>query len=81
LHITDVKTGSDVWELEGTYLGERNIYVKQIRLNMTANFTTLTPIDAQDLSFRENGYLVVGVGGTGSLAGDAVILVVSAEIK
>jgi hypothetical protein len=76
-----VKTESDVWELEGAYLGERNIYVRQIRLTMTANFITLIPIDSQDISFRENGYLVVGVGGTGSFAGDAIILVVSAEIK
>jgi hypothetical protein len=68
-------------QIRGEKAGERNIYVKQIRLNMTANFTTLTPIDSQDLSFRENGYLVVGVGGTGYLGGDAVILVVSAEIK
>jgi hypothetical protein len=67
--------------IRGEKTGERNIYIKQIRLNMAWNFTTLTPIDSQDLSFRENGYLVVGVGGTGNLGGDAVILVVSAEIK
>ena len=67
--------------IRGEKAGERNMYIKQIRLNMSGNFMTLTPIDAQDLSFRENGYLVVGVGGTGNLLGDAVILIISAEIK
>jgi hypothetical protein len=66
-------------QIRGDEPGKRIIAAGQIQLVQTANFKTATLIDTSDVTFKENGYLVVGVGGSG--AGNAVILVLSAEIK
>lgn len=65
-------------QIRGEKAGERIIAAKQIRLVRTANFTTDTPIDTQDIIIKENGYLVVGVGSAGGQ--QAIILILSAEI-
>jgi hypothetical protein len=66
-------------QIRGDEPGKRIIAVGQIQLVQTANFSTGKLIETSDVTLKEKGYLVVGVGG--SIVGDAIILVVSAEIK
>jgi hypothetical protein len=66
-------------QLRGDEPGKRIISVGQIKLSQTTNQHS-TLIDTSDVTFKEKGYLVVGV--TGMIgSGQALILVISAEIK
>jgi hypothetical protein len=66
-------------QLRGDEPGKRIISVGQIKLSQTMNQHS-TLIETSDVTFKEKGYLVVGVSGMiGS--GQALILVISAEIK
>jgi hypothetical protein len=68
-------------QARGDEPGKRIISVGQIQLTQSLPVKE-TLIDTRDLSFKENGYLVVGVSGTGSSEpGKALILVINAEIK
>jgi len=73
-------------QLRGEESGKRIISVGEIRLIQSTN----TPngkseqnlIDTSNITFKEKGYLVVGVSGlTTGWSGAALILVISAEIK
>jgi len=74
-------------QLRGEESGKRMISAGEIRLAQSVN----TPngksqqnlIDTSDITFKEKGYLVVGVSGLTSVyaSGLALILVISAEIK
>lgn len=79
--------------LTGDEPGKRNITVGELKLDLNVNAPNVsrssTLIDTQEISVKENGYLIVGVSGleTGwtdqsqSWSGLALILVISAEIK
>jgi hypothetical protein len=72
--------------LRGDKPGSRIISVGQIQLNQSFftadNKVESTLIDTSDVTFKENGYLVVGVSGfTAGWRGLALILVIRAEIK
>jgi hypothetical protein len=73
-------------QVRGDEPGKRVISVGQIQLFQSFN----TPrgqeksalIDTSDVTFKEKGYLVVGVGGfQAGWSSSALILVISAEIK
>ena len=68
-------------QLRGDEPGKRIISVGQIQLSQTTtNRSTL--IDTSDVTFKEKGYLVVGVSGfQAGWSSSALILVISAEIK
>jgi hypothetical protein len=68
-------------QLRGDEPGKRIISVGQIKLIQTFNLQVKSAlIDTSDVTFKEKGYLVVGV--TGMIgSGQALILVISAEIK
>ena len=68
-------------QLRGDEPGKRIISVGQIKLIQTINLQLKSAlIDTSDVTFKEKGYLVVGV--TGMIgSGEALILVISAEIK
>ncbi len=68
-------------QIRGEEIGKRIIYITQIQLNEPSNQNSKgsTIIDAHDLTFKEKGILVVGVGGMPMIG--AVILIISAEIK
>ena len=63
--------------------GERNISIGQIQLQQPVrNENEIILIDSKNITVKENGYLVVGVSGINwARRGDALILVISAEIK
>jgi len=63
--------------------GERNITIGQIQLQQPVrNENEIILIDSKNITVKENGYLVVGVSGVNwARRGDALILVISAEIK
>ncbi|MGD0781507.1 MAG: hypothetical protein ABSA30_01465 [Candidatus Aminicenantales bacterium] len=68
-------------QIRGEEPGKRLIYIKQIQLieRSAENSRGSTIIDAEDISLKEKGILVVGVGGMPVVG--AVILIISAEIK
>ncbi|MDP2914388.1 MAG: hypothetical protein Q8O91_02915 [Candidatus Aminicenantes bacterium] len=69
-------------QLRGDEPGKRIISVGQIKLNQSINMVRSTLIDTSDVTFKEKGYLVVGVSGfNAGWSGSALILVISAEIK
>jgi hypothetical protein len=73
-------------ELRGDEPGKRIIAVREIQLIQTLrtpNGLERTPlIETSDITFKEKGYLVVGVSGLqAGLSGAALILVISAEVK
>lgn len=78
--------------LRGDEPGKRIISVGQIQLNQAVNTpnnrSQSTLIDTSDVTFKEKGYLVVGVSGFTGVGGynsgwrgAALILVISAEVK
>jgi hypothetical protein len=72
--------------LRGTEPGKRIISVGQIQLNQGTNRPDSTErytlLDTSDITFKENGYLVVGVSGFhSSWSGLALILVIRADVK
>ncbi len=68
-------------QLRGDEPGKRIISVGQIKLSQTTNQHS-TLIDTSDVTFKEKGYLVVGVSGfQAGWNSSALILVISAEIK
>ena len=72
--------------IRGDEPGKRIISVGQIQLNQSSYTPNgqekSTLIDTSDVTFKENGYLVVGVSGLHSgWSGSALILVIRAEIK
>jgi hypothetical protein len=68
-------------QLRGDEPGKRIISVGQIKLSQTTNQHS-TLIDTSDVTFKEKGYLVVGVSGfQAGWSSSALILVISAEIK
>jgi hypothetical protein len=68
-------------QLRGDEPGKRIISVGQIRLSQTTDQHS-TLIDTSDVTFKEKGYLVVGVSGfQAGWSSSALILVISAEIK
>jgi hypothetical protein len=69
-------------QLRGDDPGKRIISVGEIQLTQSLNTVKQNLIDTSDITFKEKGYLVVGVSGlqTG-WSGAALILVISAEIK
>ena len=73
-------------QLRGEDSGKRIISVGEIRLiqslNTPAGKSQQNLIDTSDITFKEKGYLVVGVSGMqAGWSGAALILVISAEIK
>jgi hypothetical protein len=68
-------------QIRGEEIGKRIIYITQIQLNEPngQNSKGSTIIDTHDVTFKEKGILVVGVGGMPIIG--AVILIISAEIK
>lgn len=73
-------------QLRGEESGKRIISVGEIRLIQSThtidNKSQQNLIDTSDITFKEKGYLVVGVSGmTTGWSGAALILVISAEIK
>jgi hypothetical protein len=68
-------------QIRGEEPGKRIIYIGQIQLKEPAvqNSGGSTIIDAHDVTFKEKGTLVVGVGGMPMVG--AVILIISADIK
>jgi hypothetical protein len=72
--------------LRGDEPGKRMISVGQIQLNQSLNTPNgqerSTLLDTSDITFKENGYLVVGVSGFhAGWSGLALILVIRAEIR
>ena len=71
--------------LRGDEPGKRIISVGQVGLSqIMSNGDATNLIDTTDITFKEKGYLVVGVSGLSSMSsgrGLALILVISAEIK
>jgi hypothetical protein len=68
-------------QLRGDEPGKRIISVGQIKLSQTTDQHS-TLIDTSDVTFKEKGYLVVGVSGfQAGWSSSALILVISAEIK
>jgi hypothetical protein len=68
-------------QLRGDEPGKRIISVGQIQLFQTVG-PTFKLIDTSDVTFKEKGYLVVGVSGfQAGWSSSALILVISAEIK
>jgi hypothetical protein len=67
-------------QIRGEETGKRIISIGRISLDQEANFQKGTIIQTSDITFRENGYLVVGVSGSMG-SGLALILVISAIIK
>ncbi len=71
--------------LRGSETGQRMISVGQIQLKQAGpelNSAAQTLINTTDVTLKENGYLVVGVGGLGfPWQAMALILVINAEIK
>ncbi len=72
--------------LRGNEPGKRIVSVGQIQLNQGTNRPDSTErstlLDTSDITFKENGYLVVGVSGFHSgWSGLALILVIRAEVK
>ena len=69
-------------ELRGDDPGKRIISAGQIQLFQTTGGQRITLIETSDITFKEKGYLVVGVSGINlGMGGAALILVISAEIK
>jgi hypothetical protein len=67
--------------VRGDEPGKRIISVGQIQLLESTTEDNSTLIDTNDITFKEKGYLVVGVSGFASIRGMALILVINAEIK
>ena len=67
-------------QIRGEETGKRIISIGRIWLDQEANFQKGTIIQTSDITFKENGYLVVGVSGSMG-SGLALILVISAVIK
>jgi len=71
-------------KVKGKESGKRVVSVGQIQLFQTNNVgrDEVTLINTHDVSFKEKGYLVVGISGLRSTSrGNALILVINAEIK
>ncbi len=69
-------------ELRGDEPGKRNIAVGGISLVQTVNTVRTSLIETSDITFKEKGYLVVGVSGLKfGPSSTALILVISAEVK
>jgi len=69
-------------ELRGDDPGKRIISAGQIQLFQTTSTQRVTLIETSDITFKEKGYLVVGVSGLSiGISGAALILVISADIK
>ncbi len=70
-------------ELRGDEPGKRIISAGQIQLfQTTSDRGRVALIETSDITFKEKGYLVVGVSGMqGGPSGSALILVISAEVK
>lgn len=69
-------------ELRGDEPGKRVIAAGAITLIQTTNTVRTALIETSDITFKEKGYLVVGVSGLQSGPnGAALILVISAEVK
>jgi len=73
LSVTNVK-------VKGEEIGKRTVSIERLKLAGSMNFVDSLYIDTPDVSVKEKGFLVAGVSGFGSAA-DALILVISAEIK
>lgn len=67
--------------VRGDEPGKRIISVGHIQLLESTIEDKSTLIDTNDITFKEKGYLVVGVSGFASIRGMALILVINAEIK
>ena len=68
--------------LKGDDPGKRNISVGEVTLNQSLSVNAQVLINTSDITFKEKGYLVIGVSGLGNAWRDmAIILVISAEIK
>jgi hypothetical protein len=72
--------------VKGEESRKRVVSVGQIQLSQTyysvGKEETVTLIDTHDVSFKEKGFLVVGISGFRSgRRGNALILVINAEIK
>jgi len=68
--------------LRGDEAGKRIISVGEIQLMQTLNTTKPVLIETSDVTFKEKGYLVVGVSGfNAGWSGSALVLVISAEVK
>jgi hypothetical protein len=68
--------------LRGDEAGKRIISVGEIQLMQTLNNTKPMLIETSDVTFKEKGYLVVGVSGfNAGWSGSALVLVISAEVK
>ena len=69
-------------QIIGDEPGKRTINAGQLVLSQKGMQGTATLIDTKDISFKEKGFLVVGVSGLENIyRGYALILVMSAEIK
>ncbi len=69
-------------QINGDEPGKRTIHVGEIQLRQTlANGNVTTLIATSDVTFKENGWLVVGVSGLAGPSAQALILVLGAEIK
>ena len=69
-------------QLRGEESGKRIVSVGNIGLTQKYGNENAVLIDTSDMTFKEKGYLVVGVSGVQTgLSGTALILIISAEIK
>lgn len=68
-------------QVRGDEVGKKIISIGRISLDQEANFQKGTIIQTSDITFKEKGYLVVGVSGSMGGSGHALILVISADIK
>jgi hypothetical protein len=68
-------------KIRGEETGKRVVSIGQIRLEQGLYESWETIIDTTDVSVKEKGSLVVGVGGSRLSSGTAIILIISAEIK
>jgi len=68
-------------KIRGEETGKRVVSIGQILLEQGLYESWETIIDTTDVSVKEKGSLVVGVGGSRLSSGTAIILIISAEIK
>jgi hypothetical protein len=67
--------------VRGGVPGKRTISIEHLKLSGMANFVDYVFIDTHDVELKEKGYLVAGVSGYGGSSKQALILVISGEIK
>jgi hypothetical protein len=69
-------------QITGDEPGKRTISAIQLQLTQNSNEQKVTLINTNNISFKEKGFLVVGVSGLENVSrGNALILVMNAEIK